>query len=144
MLIRRSPFAIGAAAALAVVGPTSGAFAAAAPTPPTVSVAASADLVREGSVFKLGVSYRCRAGLDAAVAVQGVQNVGAGFVAHGFGFSDLPLGCDGATHRLTLTVVPDGERGFKRGHAYVIGGIQACTSDLACESDSVERVVAIR
>jgi hypothetical protein len=79
------------------------------------------------------------------VTVEAHQNVGGGFVANGFGYSRQPVACDGRKHTVRLTVSPTGDRGFRRGLAYVLADLAACPANAqVCNPISAERTLSVR
>lgn len=151
---RRSAAVLGGAvllAALAVPGSV------AAPTPeavtavptaaaPAASIGPVGTWIAVGSVFRIDLTYTCPKAWTGSANLEAHQNVGGGFVANGFGYSRTPLTCDGRKHTARLTVSPTGERGLRRGAAYVIADVTACPAANAttCNPVSVERTVMVR
>jgi hypothetical protein len=111
----------------------------------TVGIAAVASYISSGSAFRIDVTISCATNNQGSVSLQAHQNVGNGFVANGWGYSRGPLTCDGKEHTVTLTVAPMGERGFRRGPAYVLADVSACVPNSeTCNPVSAERTVTVR
>jgi hypothetical protein len=111
----------------------------------TVSIGAVGTYISAGSVFQIDLAFSCATKEVGSVSVEVHQNVGHGFVANGFGYSRRPLTCDGKEHTVTVTVSPMGERGFRRGAAYVLADLSACVPNAqTCTSLSGERTVTVR
>jgi hypothetical protein len=149
---RRAAVLAGAAvlAALTIPGsaaaPVGGAVAAVpAAATGTVSIGGAGSYISAGSVFQIDLAFSCATKEVGSVSVEVHQNVGNGFVANGFGYSRRPLTCDGKGHTVTVTVSPMGERGFRRGAAYVLADLSACVPNAeTCTSVSAERTVKVR
>jgi len=153
MSVHRSAAALGGAvllAALAIPGSAASPAAEVAAVVPaaatvTTSVGSVGSYISAGSVFQIDLTFSCPAKSMGSVSVEAHQNLGHGFVANGFGYSRRQLTCDGKKHTLKLTVSPTGERGFRRGLAYVLADVTACSPNVEiCNPVSAERTVTVR
>jgi hypothetical protein len=93
-------------------------------------------------VFRINVTYQCEPGTSGQVFVEARQNVGGGFVASGFGGIRSTLTCDNRDHVERVTVMPFGERGFKKGGAFVVATVESCGPE-SCTPVSTERTITI-
>jgi hypothetical protein len=153
MSVHRLAAVLGGAAVLAALSVPGSAAAPAveaarvapAAAPVATTIGPVGTLVSAGSVVRIDVTFSCPTKSTGSVTVEGHQNVGGGFVANGFGYSRQGLTCDGKKHTLRLTVSPTGERGFRRGPAYVLADLAACPANAeVCNPVSAERTVSVR
>jgi hypothetical protein len=153
MSVHRVAAALGGAALVAALtipgsrAAPAGEAASAAPAAATsaLSIGAVGSYISAGSLFRIDLAFSCATKEVGSVSLEAHQNVGHGFVANGFGYSRRPLTCDGKQHTVTITVSPMGERGFRRGPAYVLADLSACVPNAqTCTSLSAERTVAVR
>jgi hypothetical protein len=110
-----------------------------------VGIASTASLVSAGSVFKVNVTYTCNPGTTGGVSVEAHQNAGGGFVANGYGYARGKLTCDNKSHVVRVTVTPSGERGFRKGDAYLMADVSSCNEQTgSCDLASDERTIKIQ
>ena len=128
-----------------VLPPAAVSAAAPALAAPVVSIASTATLVPAGSAFHVDIGYTCSLQSQTNIYLEAHQDVGHGFVANGYGSGRGAPTCDGRSHTMRVTVVPNGERGFTSRPAFVLADVTSCTADgRTCSGASAERSLTIR
>ena len=108
----------------------------------TLSLSANARRLVDGAAARVTANYNCPSGTEGYIDIRLVEVTG-NVVAQGYSSNTQPLICDGAVHKMNISVVVSNDYPFKAGRAFGSGFLYAAASETLEATAATQRTITI-